>query len=286
MVARFGGPAAVGYRLLAFGFWTKGLMHNSRMTATQASSPSAAAGPLAILSALPDEQRGLIELLQSPRLERHAGREFWRGSLHGQTVVLALSRIGKVSATLTAAVLVERFGVRAIVFTGVAGGLAPGVRVGDVVVAHEFMQHDMDASPIFPRHEVPAYGRSRFACDAELSERLALAAGRGLAQAFGSAQIHRGLIASGDRFVSSAAESSALQLALRQTGHEALAVEMEGAAVAQVCADYGIAFAAMRTISDRADDDAHQDFSTFVRQVASRYALLIVGEFLRPGHAA
>ncbi len=93
--------------------------------------------------------------------------------------------------------------------------------------------------------------------------------------------MHLGLIASGDRFVSSADESRRLQAALEGAGHKALAVEMEGAAVAQVCADYGVAFAAMRTISDRADDTAHLDFPAFVTTVASRYAQRIMDELLQ-----
>ena len=85
---------------------------------------------LAILSALADEQRGLIDQLQHPVKVLHAGRVFWRGELHSQNVVLALSRIGKVSAAVTAAALIERFNARQIVFTGVAGGVAAGVQVG------------------------------------------------------------------------------------------------------------------------------------------------------------
>ena len=94
-------------------------------------------------------------------------------------------------------------------------------------------------------------------------------------------QIHHGLVASGDRFVSAATEVQALQTALRAHGHEALAVEMEGAAVAQVCHDYGIPFAAMRSISDRADHTAHTDFAEFVRTVASGYAQAILTEFVQ-----
>jgi len=78
-----------------------------------------------------------------------------------------------------------------------------------------------------------------------------------------------------------AAEARALHAALSDAGHPPLAVEMEGAAVAQVCHDYGIPFAAVRTISDRADDTAHVDFPQFVREVASRYALAIIDEFVR-----
>jgi adenosylhomocysteine nucleosidase len=93
--------------------------------------------------------------------------------------------------------------------------------------------------------------------------------------------VHQGLLASGDRFVSAAQDAHALRTTLHAAGHPVLAVEMEGAAVAQVCADYRVPFAAMRTISDRADDTAQVDFSHFVATVASRYADHIVGAWLR-----
>ena len=245
------------------------------------SSLSLQAGrPLAILSALVDEQRGLIDHLSERRKIEHAGRNFWLGQLDGVPMVLTVSGIGKVAAASTATLLAERFGAGAMVFTGVAGGLAPGVNVGDVVVAQDFVQHDMDASPLFPRYEVPATGRSRFDCHGALSDALAHAANMALALHWPAARVHRGLVASGDRFVCGRDESLQLQQRLREAGHDALAVEMEGAAVAQVCADHGLPFAAMRTISDRADDDAHADFTQFVRTVASRYAGLIMRALL------
>ncbi|MFZ4288409.1 5'-methylthioadenosine/adenosylhomocysteine nucleosidase [Variovorax sp. HJSM1_2] len=231
--------------------------------------------PIAILSALADEQAGLAELLTAPQVVRHAGRDFQTGTLHGQPVVLALSRIGKVAAATTATALIEHFGVCAVVFTGVAGGLAQGVAVGDLVVASSFVQHDMDASPLFPRFEVPLYGQAHFPTDAALHQQL-LTAAQAMTQA-GPARVHSGLVASGDRFVSSAAEVVTLRALLP----EALAVEMEGAAVAQVCHDYGVPFAAVRTISDRADDDAHVDFMQFVRTVAGPYAQALLLHFLQ-----
>ncbi|WP_245638704.1 5'-methylthioadenosine/adenosylhomocysteine nucleosidase [Hydrogenophaga palleronii] len=221
--------------------------------------------------------------------QRVGGREFWRGHLHGQPVVAVLSGIGKVAAATTATALIERFGVQRIVFTGVAGGLGDGVKVGDVVVARSFLQHDMDASPIFPRHEVPGYGRASFEADAALSARLAMASeqvlqtlpaqlGAEVVQAFGlqAPRCHQGLLLSGDRFVSTSAESTALRAELPQ----ALAVEMEGAAFAQVCHDYGVPLAVVRTISDRADDAAHVDFPRFLREVASRYSGAIIETLL------
>jgi len=164
----------------------------------------------------------------------------------------------------------------------VAGGVGAGVSVGDVVVAAEFVQHDMDASPIFPRFEVPLYGKTCFACDPALTEMLLDASRTALAETEqGQARLHRGLIASGDRFVSAADESRGIQRALREAGLDVLAVEMEGAAVAQVCFDFGVPFAAVRTISDRADDQAHMDFPKFVAEVASGYAQSIMTNLFR-----
>ena len=242
--------------------------------------------PIAILSALAQEQHGLIELLQRPSKVTHAGRDFWLGDLHGQSVVLALSKIGKVAAATTTTALIERFGVQRIVFTGVAGGLGTGINVGDVVVGQSFVQHDLDSSPLFPRYEVPLYGKTRFDGDADLTALLYAAARAALAKpqlcgAYPAAKAHLGLVASGDRFVSGAHESGTLRDALLLAGHEVLAVEMEGAAVAQVCHDYDVPFAAVRTISDRADDSAHVDFPSFVDQVASRYAQVIIAQFLK-----
>lgn len=244
---------------------------------------TSAPAPIAILSALPEEQAGLLEQMTSPQALQHAGRNFWRGALWGQSVVLALSGIGKVAAATTTTALIAHCGVGRVVFTGVAGGVGPGVRVGDVVVGSRYVQHDMDASPLFPRYEVPLYGRAQFPGDAALCASLQLAAQEALAgfQPLGHAPaVHSGLIASGDRFVNGAAEVAALVQGLQAAGHPPLAVEMEGAAVAQVCADYGLPFAAIRTISDRADDEAHLDFSSFVRDVASVYACRIVEHWL------
>ncbi len=235
----------------------------------------------AILSALAEEQQGLIELLRQPRRVERAGRSFWLGELHGQPVVLALSRIGKVAAATTATTLIEAFDAQRLIFTGVAGGIGSGVQVGDVVVAQAFVQHDMDASPLFPRYEIPLYGRERFGCDAALVQSLLRATQAGMRQLGLPGAVHQGLIASGDRFVSAAEEARLLHAALSEAGHAPLAVEMEGAAVAQVCHDYGIPYAAMRTISDRADDTAHVDFPKFVNEVASRYALAILDNLMR-----
>jgi adenosylhomocysteine nucleosidase len=249
---------------------------------------------LGIVSAMHEELSAVLERVQARPVE-WAGRTFWQGHWEGVPVVAVLSRIGKVAAATTVTTLIHRFDVSQVVMTGVAGGLATSVRVGDAVVADAFIQHDLDASPLFPRHEVPLYGLSRFGVDAPLSGLLMQATEEALSQAdllaalgeltasAGAAvselapRLHRGLVASGDRFVSSAAESQALRRELP----DALAVEMEGAAMAQVCHDHGIPFAGVRLISDRADDAAHVDFMRFIRDVAAPASAAVMQSLVR-----
>ncbi len=234
---------------------------------------------LAIVGAMHEEIAALRPCLADLRTERRAGRDFHLGRLDGHDVILVRCGIGKVAAATTTAVLLDAFDASALIFTGVAGGLGDGVRVGDIVVATTLLQHDMNAEPLFPRWEVPLTGRARFDADAAWSARLAQAS-RALAAADAhavGAAIHEGMVVSGDRFVATHAESDQLRALLP----DALAVEMEGAAVAQVCHDFARPFAVVRTISDRADDAAHGDFQRFVRDVAAPYSRDIVRAALR-----
>jgi adenosylhomocysteine nucleosidase len=214
--------------------------------------------------------------MENPSRLVHGMREYTSGSLWGTDSIAVLSRIGKVAAAMTAAALVEKFGVTHIVFTGVAGSADPAVRVGDVVIAEAFVQHDMDASPLFPRFEVPLTGLSHLPSDLALSDRLAAATSTFL-EATSGPRLHRGLIGSGDLFIHDGKRLAALRSALPGL----LAVEMEGAAVAQVCFELGIPFAVIRTISDNANESAAVDFMEFVRTVASRYAFGIIENFCR-----
>jgi adenosylhomocysteine nucleosidase len=164
--------------------------------------------------------------------------------------------------------LIERYGVTEVLFTGVAGAVSTGLRVGDVVVATRLLQHDLDARPIFPRYEIPLLGLSEIRTDAGLTERAAAAA---RAHA-GDDRVHVGMVVSGDQFFASTAAIAELRARLP----EALAVEMEGAAVAQVCHELGVPCAIVRTISDAGDDTAAHDFGHFLTNVCGVYARAIV----------
>lgn len=230
---------------------------------------------LAILSALPQELAALQACLDRDRVTELAGRQLHHGRLAGRPVILALAGVGKVAAATTATLLLDRWAAEALLFTGVAGGLGAGVRVGDVVVAREALQHDMNASPLFARWEVPFTGRSRFAADPRWADRLASAARQVLAGAhpalagFGLQQpvLHEGLVISGDQFINADTDVARLRADLP----DALAVEMEGAAVAQVAQAFGRPWGVLRSVSDRADDSAHLDFPRFLKDVAAPY---------------
>ncbi len=249
---------------------------------------------LGILAAIHDEVDGLIAAMRhtDAGVTRHTigMREYHVGALHGQPCVLVLARMGKVAAAATTVTLIREFGVKEIVFTGLAGGVGGETRVGDVVIADRTIQHDLDARPFFPRHEVPLLERAEFPASPSLTQALRTAAADFLREdlptdvpqdvlaRFGvdAPRLHVGMIASGDQFIGSPVAVAELRDRLPGL----LAVEMEGAAVAQVCHEYGVPYAVMRTISDRADDTAHVDFAAFLRDVASHYSSGILRRFL------
>ncbi|MFT4108403.1 5'-methylthioadenosine/adenosylhomocysteine nucleosidase [Propionicimonas sp.] len=232
---------------------------------------------IAIVAALPDELAAIrtAAALEAPLSTRRvAGRDFHTGRLCGRDVVLALSGVGKVAAASTATLLAQQ--ASAVIMVGTAGGLGASVGPGDVVVASELLQHDLDARPLWERWVVPSLELARIPADRALTAALAAAAEVVVGQhrpdlaALGLADPHwhLGLVASGDVFVA----TSELSDALRRDLPDVLAVEMEGAAIAQVCHTAGVPFAVARTISDRADADALIDFPKFLREVAAPYA--------------
>lgn len=245
-------------------------------------------GVTGLMAAMPEELEAVLALIDEPRRRvEHGNRVFHTGRINGRDVVAAYSRCGKVAAAATATELIVRFDVCRIIFTGLAGGLDHDLHIGDVVVADQLMQHDLDARPLFPQFEVPLMGVSRFDADAELAAAVRAAAedflgdraSRSAASAAAADHLHirnpavrTGLIVSGDQFIGSSAQRAAVCQALPQ----ALCVEMEGAAVAQVARDYAVPLAVVRVISDAADDHAAANFPDALSLIAGEYASGIV----------
>lgn len=230
------------------------------------------------------------------RLHRHlvsetvvddAGRVFRHGTLEGQRVTVVQSRIGKVAAAITAASLVRDHGVDAVIFTGIAGALHDDLAIGDIVVASDLIQHDLAGPPeMFARGEIPLLGISALPTDSALSAAAVAAASDFVAAGLGSVvtpdelaalgierpSVHRGQVATGDEFI-----EGDLRALVRRRVPDAICVDMEGAAVAQVCHELGgVPLCVIRAISDLAGGTASVDFPKFLDRLAANYSYEIL----------
>lgn len=230
-------------------------------------------------------------LKESDHAEKHvvAGREYYKLEINDKPVIVVLSGIGKVAAASTATTLIHKFGVSKILFTGVAGSISDKANIGDLVVGEHYAQHDLDASPFFPKYQIPLLGKTLIkACEEEMSallkacesfiKNIEVYVEHKDLESIGLAtpKIVVGDIASGDQFIKSKEQSDAILEGLPAT----VAVEMEGAAVAQVCYENDLPFCVLRTISDSANEDALIDFPRFIKKVSSRYSYGILKELL------
>src|SRR6478735_5310415 len=117
-----------------------------------------------ILVPMPEEIELIIKAMKVESVYESGKRKFYKGDFHGKACVVALSRIGKVASSVTAAVMIEKFNIDQLIVTGVAGGIAPHLKVGDIVVATEALQHDLDARPLWPQFEAPLLDKAFFPC--------------------------------------------------------------------------------------------------------------------------
>lgn len=243
---------------------------------------------LGIMSAMTDEAHLILEKMEGKETIQIGCKEFVTGVFEEEPIVFTLSGIGKVSAATTATLLISRFDVESIVFTGVAGGGA-GTEIGDVVIGHTYLQHDVDIRPIFPQFYIFSLDRQALNADDDLFGLMKTAADRFFESGISfphlgihSPKVHPGVIASGDQFVYNPIHHETIAENVRRVlpgGFQA--IEMEGAAVAQVCHELHVPFVVMRAISDKADHSAKVDFFNFTQEVASLYSYGILKEFIR-----
>lgn len=226
---------------------------------------------IGIIGAMQEEIELLQEQLQEPALEQYAGMTFYSGLLHGRRVVCVRSGVGKVNAAVCTEALIARFGAEAVLFTGVAGALDPSLEIGDMVISSSCMQHDMDATPLgFARGEIPFQEVYDFPSDPKL-----IGLAEQACESVHAGRFRVGKVLSGDQFIADRDFVKWLHEALNGT-----CVEMEGAAVAQVCHLHGVPHVIIRSMSDRADGSAHVNFEEFKGQAAQK-SMAIVNEIIR-----
>lgn len=232
--------------------------------------------PIGIVGAMRVEIEAILEAAQEVSAEEHASMTFYRGSLSGTPFVAAQCSPGKVNSALCAQVMADFYQPRLILNIGVAGGIGPGIAIGDVVIATHCVQYDFDGTALggsrLGEIELPPDERKvrDFPCDPEIAEKLRKAT----ESLYGGC--HRGAIATGDRFVA----DPAFGRWLNET-FQALACEMEGASTAHACLLNGIPCAVLRTISDNGNNEAVVDFPTFAKESAHKAQKLlerVIGE--------
>lgn len=222
---------------------------------------------IGIIGAMALEVERIRALLEQSERVAVGCTEFYTGKLHGVDAAVAVCGVGKVNAALCAQAMLLRFRPRLVINIGVAGGLSSAMRIGDLAVAESVVQYDFDTTPLGePRGWISYLESVYIPCDKN-AVRALLNAAKGLE----GIQTHAGVIATGDQFISSQATKDGL---VKEFG--AIACEMEGAAVGQVCALHKVPFGVVRAISDGADDGSPVDFLTFARQAADRSAALLL----------
>ena len=228
--------------------------------------------PIAILCAMDSEVRSLIASLKTPSVQTHGGVDFHTGLLAERLAVVVRCGIGKVNAARVTQMLIDLYAPRVIINSGVAGGIAPELRIADIVVATDLVEHDFDLTVFGNAKGYVFYGESnrepsRFKSDPEWVQLLFKAAERVL----GYGRVHTGTVVSGDRFIASTADKRELREAFSAT-----AAEMEGAAMAHVAALSEVPFVVLRAISDLADGQAPESFETFETKAAETgFAILM-----------
>lgn len=242
---------------------------------------------IGVMGAMPEEIDSVVKLLSDTEQSTIAGRIYYTGQINRIKTVVVVSGWGKVAAAATVSVLIHKFDISELIFTGVAGALNAELKIGDIIIGRRLMQHDMDARPFIPQYEIPLLGKTFFECN---EEQLSVAS-TAIQSVLENDSLHHliseeelsefnitqpklyvGDIASGDQFFS----EDKRKKELLGNVPSILCVEMEGAAVAQVCYENKIPFIIIRTISDAASDKAHIDFMAFIEKIAGKYSAAII----------
>ena len=228
---------------------------------------------LAIMGAMEEEIEPLLAHFDNINVIEFANNKYYEVNYKGLDIVVAYSKIGKVFASLTATTMIEKFGCDTLLFSGVAGGINPELKIGDLIIADKLCQHDLDITAFgHPNGFVPG-GKVFVETTKSLRETAKKVASEN------NLKVIEGTIATGDQFVHSNERKDFIQ-----STFNADALEMEGASVAVVCDALNVPFFILRAISDTADMDAGFDFDEFLKSSAKNsadYLIKIVNELIK-----
>ena len=230
---------------------------------------------IGIIGAMDSEVNELCRCLQYSEETEFAGLNFFSGILNGKNVVVVKSGIGKVNAALCAQALILKFGVDAIINTGIAGALGEGLKIFDFVVSTAAVYHDFDTTAFgYKIGQVPGMVE-QFEADSGLADLAVKAfATTDFAKKY---KIVKGLVASGDQFVSDGQQKKTIQ-----KNFAPACVEMEGCAVAHTCHLNKVPFLIVRCMSDMADETVEQTYS-FNEDVCAAASASLVKKMLELG---
>lgn len=226
---------------------------------------------LGIIGAMDEEVSKLKEIMEDVEIRQKASMDFYKGKMCGKDVVVVRSGIGKVNAGICTQILVDEYGVDAVINTGIAGSLNTAIDIGDIVLSTDALQHDMDATGFgYEPGIIPRMETSTFVAD----EKLRKLAKESCEKVNPDIKVFEGRIVSGDQFISDKEKKDYIE-----KNFKGFCTEMEGAAIAQTAYLNNIPFLIIRAISDKADDSATEDYPTFEAK-AIKHSVNLVSEMV------
>lgn len=210
---------------------------------------------LGIIGAMDEEVSKIKAEMADVTIMTKASMDFYKGTLSGKDVVVVRSGIGKVNAGICTQILVDEYGIDAVINTGIAGSLNADINIGDIVLSTDALQHDVDATGFgYDLGVIPRMEQSVFAADAKLRKLAKICCERVNPEI----SVFEGRVVSGDQFISDKDKKKFIL-----DNFAGYCTEMEGAAIAQAAYLNDIPFLVIRAISDKADDSATEDYPTF-----------------------
>lgn len=229
-----------------------------------------------IIGAMDIEVNALKELMDNAEVSMISSIYFYKGNINGVDTVAAVAGVGKVNAAVCAQTMILKYSPDIVINAGVAGGLLDTYKAGDIAVATYVVEHDMDTSPIGDEKGfISGINMVKMPCDEKVSRMLAKAV-----DVIGGIRCERGIIASGDQFISSDEQRKRII-----TEFGAIAAEMEGASIGHVCIMNNVRFGVLRAISDGANDNSTMDYPAFAKMAAEN-SIKIILEFLKNAEEA